>query len=735
MYTRIVLLLIIVLASFSRVAGNDFDYIAFEDYEDTLFIDFIETVNGDTLSIDFQVRSFVDIQSLQFTIAYNENLAYESFEHVAIAGEFNANLENAIGYTWFDLTGGDVTLEDGSTIFSASFIIKEGDSGEVRIVDDPVAIEVTNSNSELVLLVTDGINILFEGNLINGRLFADWNENCEFDEGETLLQDWVLTLDDNGFKSKIKTNAEGRFQRYVNGGDFTLGVNPKNNAWLPCNEEISFSLVEGENEEYIIYAGVQPSALCPKPEIAIVNSALRRCVENAYFFNYCNYGTIELDETQIEVNYGPDFTFKQATIEDVTVADGQLLIEGGSLEIGECKTFIVFFDLDCEGTELGQTHCVEAKISPYESCAVDESWSGANVEVEAKCEEGLVKFIVKNTGDGDMSIQKSFIVIEDDVMLPQFEDDYDLEKGDSIITSFPSTGKTYRLVAQQEDFHPYPNMPTAALEGCGTDEEGNYSKGYIVQFGSDDNAPFVDEYCAEVIGSFDPNDKQGFPKGYGDESYIYDNTDLEYLIRFQNTGNDTAFNVVITDVLIDELDLASIQVGPSSHPFTWDIEEENQIVFKFDNILLPDSNVNLAASNGFIKYKVKQMAGNNDGIKLTNEANIFFDFNEPIITNETIHTIGSAFIVSDIVDNTLLQTNRFKIYPNPTDQGVWIEKSRLVDHAEIKIYGTEGRLLYHSDLENHMNYFPRSIFQNGINFYKINTVSGEFYSGKVVVQK
>ncbi|MCB0556652.1 MAG: hypothetical protein KDD02_24110, partial [Phaeodactylibacter sp.] len=64
------------------------------------------------------------------------------------------------------------------------------------------------------------------------------------------------------------------------------------------------------------------------------------------------------------------------------------------------------------------------------------------------------------------------------------------------------------------------------------------------------------------------NDKQGFPRGYGDEHYIYPGTDLEYLVRFQNTGNDTAFLVVIRDTLSEFLDIATVRPGAASHPYT-----------------------------------------------------------------------------------------------------------------------------------------------------------------------
>ena len=45
-----------------------------------------------------------------------------------------------------------------------------------------------------------------------------------------------------------------------------------------------------------------------------------------------------------------------------------------------------------------------------------------------------------------------------------------------------------------------------------------------------------DIHCAENIGSYDPNDKSASPTGFGVDHIIRENTDIEYKIRFQNTG-------------------------------------------------------------------------------------------------------------------------------------------------------------------------------------------------------
>lgn len=49
---------------------------------------------------------------------------------------------------------------------------------------------------------------------------------------------------------------------------------------------------------------------------------------------------------------------------------------------------------------------------------------------------------------------------------------------------------------------------------------------------------------------------------------ITSDQDIEYLIRFQNTGTDTAFKVVIRDQLDKNLDWNSFEVLSSSHPYS-----------------------------------------------------------------------------------------------------------------------------------------------------------------------
>jgi uncharacterized repeat protein (TIGR01451 family) len=140
--------------------------------------------------------------------------------------------------------------------------------------------------------------------------------------------------------------------------------------------------------------------------------------------------------------------------------------------------------------------------------------------------------------------------------------------------------------------------------------------------------------------SYDPNEKFVTPQGKTNNGYITtaDET-LTYTVRFQNTGNSTAANVIIEDPLSANLDLASFQVLNASHPYTLEVINNNIIKFKFMGIMLPDSNVDYEGSQGHITFSMKQIPNLNAGDVINNTASIFFDYNAPIITGTTLNTI------------------------------------------------------------------------------------------------
>jgi len=190
-----------------------------------------------------------------------------------------------------------------------------------------------------------------------------------------------------------------------------------------------------------------------------------------------------------------------------------------------------------------------------------------------------------------------------------------------------------------------------------------------------------------VSCSFDPNDKQVFPVGQGQLNYVTMDEWLTYQIRFQNTGTDTAFRVVIIDTLDAALDLNTFTLLGSSHPVQVTMRPGNEVSFIHDNILLPDSNVNEPASHGYVLYRIKGLATNPDPTMVYNTAYIYFDLNSPVQTNTTLTTFSDNLL--GIAENA---DSQFELYPNPFSESATLRlKSSGNEIFEISILDLTGR--------------------------------------------
>ncbi|MBK7966530.1 MAG: leucine-rich repeat domain-containing protein [Bacteroidetes bacterium] len=152
--------------------------------------------------------------------------------------------------------------------------------------------------------------------------------------------------------------------------------------------------------------------------------------------------------------------------------------------------------------------------------------------------------------------------------------------------------------------------------------------------------------CFTVVGSFDPNDKIVYPSSNID---ISGDRWLTYSIRFQNTGTADAENIFIVDTLNPSLDWSSFSLLSYSHTPQMQINNDGIIKFNFPNIHLPDSNTNEPASHGYVQYKIRAKDSLLIGSTIENTANIFFDFNAPLITNTTSNTVINCSIPPTII--------------------------------------------------------------------------------------
>jgi len=165
---------------------------------------------------------------------------------------------------------------------------------------------------------------------------------------------------------------------------------------------------------------------------------------------------------------------------------------------------------------------------------------------------------------------------------------------------------------------------------------------------------------------------------------------LEYLIRFQNTGNDTAFTVkVLNPIDTNSLNLASFEFVNSSHPVTisW-TPWERSMEFVFDNIMLPDSNTNELLSHGFVRYRIQPKNSLVVGDSIQNFGAIYFDFNDPVITNTALTEIILFTSIKETHSSSL------NVYPNPVTNEITLAlKGVMGNEISIELSNMYGQMV------------------------------------------
>ncbi len=185
----------------------------------------------------------------------------------------------------------------------------------------------------------------------------------------------------------------------------------------------------------------------------------------------------------------------------------------------------------------------------------------------------------------------------------------------------------------------------------------------------------------EVVGAYDPNDKR-----VSKEEAAPGTDRLEYHIRFQNTGNDTAYRVVIRDTLETSLYADQLEMISASHPYELRIDGK-LLTWEFNNILLPDSSVDMAGSQGYIRFSLGVDPSLGIGAVVENDAQIYFDFQPPIFTNVAQTTIVQPI---GLPENEALRL--LEIYPNPARDEIFV-KSGHIEKQNLRLIDASGRIV------------------------------------------
>jgi hypothetical protein len=213
-----------------------------------------------------------------------------------------------------------------------------------------------------------------------------------------------------------------------------------------------------------------------------------------------------------------------------------------------------------------------------------------------------------------------------------------------------------------------------------------------------DESPWnnVNYYTQISENSYDPNYKEVFPKGKGNNGEILPSVkNLIYTIHFQNLGTADARKVVLMDALDKNLDKTTLTPIDASHKYDVLVDENGLMKITFDKIYLPSLSSGGDASNGYFTYSIKIKDNLPLKTQITNFADIYFDYNAPIRTNKTVNTIDSASNTNSIT--SISNEKTISIFPNPVKNEINIHAVENIEKANVSILSMNGTILTKMD--------------------------------------
>lgn len=542
------------------------------------------------------------------------------------------------------------------------------------------------------LIKTDSTGQVYP-NSISGKAFYDRNENCEIDQDEEFLPGKFLSFSNSQDSFLVSTQSDGSYTLGLDNSIYNVSVvNTIAPYWEESDCNINTINLSG-NIDTVVNFGFEPVEELPY----IVVDAFTRpriCVNNTYYIKYCNNGTAEFTGiVEIEVDELLEIT--GSSIPWSSINNNTLIFfQADELGIGECETIEIYYDVPCEMDLTGVAVCIDVSVISDSVLNVNPLWDESNLELSVEYEQGedSIEFKLKNIGSGNMGNPENLIVIEDNVILEL--NPIELSSQAEFNFKVPANGKTWRAFINQTAFNPYSKFATKFIEGATFDASQEISLGFANQFPNNGYHAFYHTFCDIVRNSYDPNQKTVFPEGLLPGNFIKENMNLEYMLEFQNTGNDVAYVVRIVDTLPPYVNPQTLVTGISSHPYTFKFLDYNVVEFLFEGINLPDSASDESGSKGFVKFKIDQIPDNPVGTKIDNSVAIYFDYNDPIITNIARVVIGE-FKITDL--ETSISDNgesniEISTYPNPFKEFVNFRVGgEIYESLELNLYDMSGR--------------------------------------------
>ncbi|HKK77428.1 MAG TPA: T9SS type A sorting domain-containing protein [Saprospiraceae bacterium] len=594
--------------------------------------------------------------------------------------------------------------------------------------------------NDMVLVKTDALGNTLT-NEIKGTVYQDLDGACDLDEEESGLSNWVVIARGETRNYYGTTDENGQYAITVDTGAYIVDILPENRYWETCQENGYPIVIDSFYDTLTVDMAAVATVECPYLEVDISAPFLVRCDNIVYTVEYCNLGTADAIDAKVEVLLDNQLSFESSAIP--VVQNGSLLrFDLGAIPAGECGRFQFTTQSSCDGTTQSKAVSVEATITPDTLCITEDAgWDRSDIRVTAECQPDEILFQIKNIGKNSMDVSRGVVVVENEIILNTGEYQLAQAQDTSIRISFADgrqPGATYRVIANQAKEHPFKAFATAAVEGCDA-EDGNFATGFVTQFPEDDEEPTRSKDVQVIIDSLPSVELRGYPKGYRG-GIIAQETDLTYKFILSNTGEELVDRIVIRDTLSGFLDISTLEMGASSHPYSFEVYNQGILKITFDDIQLRPDGASDNTDYAFVEFRISQNPGNPVGTIIANRASIFYDYQQPVLSNRVEHTVGQYPDFVEIVvdtDNPVNPQARLNIYPNPFLSEVNIEVIGETRWRQLKfrVFDLQGRVIDQQVYtQNRFVYRRHPQLKTGVYVFQLEADGALIGSGKLLVR-
>lgn len=478
-------------------------------------------------------------------------------------------------------------------------------------------------------------------------VYEDLNGNCQLDVQENLIAG-------TKWQFNVTSLATGQSAQYVddpgNGylllapppGEYSISVTPPSAAWKICPD---FQTVHLDFIDTVRTCfGAQTTDNCVDPSVDIAQGRLRKGRPTTVLVSYCNNSALPHTNVQLSVTLDPMLFYDTASVNPVGANGHTLNFLIPSVDAFACKSIFIQAMVS-DSVQFGQTLCSDVQASYHSDC-VQSGLSPylAYITVKGVCEQDSVVFTIQNQFPASQpSSLLSYLVFKNGA--PQFPSrPIDLDASGKMEVKLPADGSSWHLEAEQESEQDYHFLPAASVEACSSDPNAISGLGAAASL-PPNSGLLYDQDCDPVQTPLDPNVKTGIPTGITSKHYIKAGSDIEYRIEFENTGTDTAFNVVVYDTLPKFLNPNTTKPGSASAPFSFARFNGGILRWTFQGINLPPKSTDPEHCRGWFTFRAPQKPQNLPGTVIRNKAWIYFDLEAPVSTNTYEHNLPAPALV------------------------------------------------------------------------------------------